>query len=987
MISKRWPAITQLLGRPACGAAADRSRNRCATQASAAQHRSRNMRGHRALGRRHARRRHGHRQRIFDSISKLKLDTIWHNNFIDQIRTLALIPLLGNHGGSRSRLPARQRKNKIWPGDDQYNSINKSIYEIHRVFLGVTFLATRAWLRPVSQGNRHFTYLCDPQWFRDTASRGPTTIVAPESQFRTCPLDHDSIGYPRMSASGESSTTMHRLLHASGSHPIPPPNDPKTQKKAKGHAAQICALLKSNPVITFGEAVPFPTSKVLSIKTVHTYIAMNHTIDAHGQSDEPGMAPVAIVKRKSKSKKTSETTGETPVEVITEVVSKKRPSVESDESVVPKKRRMMKSKASSSKASLDIVNVAQDVVPLQIVESIPAATAEKSPLPKRKSKKRRLVLSKDSDDENVEEQESVKDTVAVAVEESTVAKHTDEVDVIIGQLLEETSKLATDEAEQREQHFDEPEDFIEKETVDKTEDRKEVAVAKTPEKAIGSNQTDEEIMSIDDLLMQIPDNMMLPLPRISTHDKGKEPLEEDETVKGNPAKEMVELICGDVEFLVQLRDQVMKDVVDFFHSFILSKLSDLESLRDLKEKEKLMLNWAEESSLEIAVRRRVYILAKYREMLLRKFLDSHRKYFTPGQPWTAMASQIIDLLSVAHSKSLEDLLAQQKEHGIITDRPSSSQLFKDLADNSGAVLAQFYSLAKSTCWIRPMVLIDGVWTPIQGNDYWRSSCRLSIFVNSKRLPERIMDDNCSAWLFHRTRSVLGSCPVDIHSWGWYRVCTEVIPTACLAAFVRVVEQVQATDNFVCYLSDSDVHSELEITLEIDLVSSDGSTVYRSPSPQFDSFQEVDSSEPNVQLASAISSAFSASLDDLRSFLLQRHDDSQNDIFSRLNTLDRGHRDTMRQHEETLRNLIHNACQDNRTQGDDEQVAAIRSELFDFQANVTENYLNLSTQLGDLVDYIRGCDAKNGEGSSSRPQPPPDDQSGGGGSGGRTTDIV
>ncbi|KZV58317.1 hypothetical protein F511_34267 [Dorcoceras hygrometricum] len=63
---------------------------------------------------------------------------------------------------------------------------------------------------------------------RDTASRGPTTIVAPESQFRTCPTDHDSIGYPRMSASGESSTTMHRLLHASGSHPIPPPDDPKS---------------------------------------------------------------------------------------------------------------------------------------------------------------------------------------------------------------------------------------------------------------------------------------------------------------------------------------------------------------------------------------------------------------------------------------------------------------------------------------------------------------------------------------------------------------------------------------------------------------------------------------------------------------------------------------------------------------------------------------------------------------------------------------
>ncbi|KZV47910.1 hypothetical protein F511_28758 [Dorcoceras hygrometricum] len=39
-----------------------------------------------------------------------------------------------------------------------------------------------------------------------------------------------SIGYPRMSASGESSTTMHRLLYASGSHPIPPPDNPKTNQ-------------------------------------------------------------------------------------------------------------------------------------------------------------------------------------------------------------------------------------------------------------------------------------------------------------------------------------------------------------------------------------------------------------------------------------------------------------------------------------------------------------------------------------------------------------------------------------------------------------------------------------------------------------------------------------------------------------------------------------------------------------------------------------
>ncbi|KZV35361.1 hypothetical protein F511_31783 [Dorcoceras hygrometricum] len=39
-----------------------------------------------------------------------------------------------------------------------------------------------------------------------------------------------SIGYPRMKASGESLTTKHRLLHASGPHPIPPPNDPNRKR-------------------------------------------------------------------------------------------------------------------------------------------------------------------------------------------------------------------------------------------------------------------------------------------------------------------------------------------------------------------------------------------------------------------------------------------------------------------------------------------------------------------------------------------------------------------------------------------------------------------------------------------------------------------------------------------------------------------------------------------------------------------------------------
>ncbi|KZV19657.1 hypothetical protein F511_33020 [Dorcoceras hygrometricum] len=826
----------------------------------------------------------------------------------------------------------------------------------------------------------------------------------------------------------------------------------RTQKKSKGYAAQIGVLLKSIPAITMGEGVPFPISKILYIKTVNTYIAMNHTIDARGQSDEPG----------------------------------------------------------------------QDVVPLQIIEPTPAATVVKSPAPKRISRKRRLVLPTSSDDEIMDTQEPVKDTDEIA------EKHTDEIDDIICQIIAETSKMGSDEKEQEEQRVDETDigddfdqwleesfkDFVVNETgtIVEAESSKAPVVEKDMEKAVGSKHTEEEHMSIDDLLLQISDDMMLPsvtaaeitkirlgesininevherdwyyaslprLPRISTHDKGKEPLEENEPVRGNPAKETVELICGDVDFLVQLRDKVMTDVVDFFHSFSLNKLSEFDGLRDLKEKEKLMLSWAETEFLETDVKRRMYILAKYREMLLRKFLDSHRRYFAPGQPWKEMASHIIALLSVAHSKSLEDLLAQQKERGIITDRPSSSQLFKYLADNSGAVLAQFYSMAKSTCWVRPMIFVNGVWTPIQGNDFWRSSCRLSLFVNRRQVPESVVDTEFGPrGFFIEPVQYWGAAPSLIKTWGWARVCTEIVrysmfgcllpvrKDVCrdivvyslaveriLASFRRIFQQGVYTDSFVGYFSDSDVQS----IPEFDSTSSDGSTVYRSPSPQVESFEEVESVEPIAHLAlgpaisgvaqeeqsffvespesppitfqrqdtsasssdspmhfnsddiplddtayvqptfPAVNVDLSPLLDDLKISLSQRMDNAQSDILSRLHTIEI-ECSTRWSNQDDIQTLRFNAFKkvvlaqgvtagadsvevrkeikalDAKINSLDGQVAAIRNEQLEFQTKIAADILSLSTQLGDLVDYIRGDNAKKGEGSSSRrPLPPPVNQ--------------
>ncbi|KZV44813.1 hypothetical protein F511_09856 [Dorcoceras hygrometricum] len=157
------------------------------------------------------------------------------------------------------------------PAARNYQSaLGPTLYNQSRVLLNWQLPCWRlgAWLRPVSRGNRHFTVgggrlrQSGPRpegiLLRQPALEGLTRSARTETprkvgrnKFRRgaaaaaiwerreacafrvrvkCNQESNSIGYPRMSASGESSTTMHRLLHASGSHPIPPSNDPKTNQ-------------------------------------------------------------------------------------------------------------------------------------------------------------------------------------------------------------------------------------------------------------------------------------------------------------------------------------------------------------------------------------------------------------------------------------------------------------------------------------------------------------------------------------------------------------------------------------------------------------------------------------------------------------------------------------------------------------------------------------------------------------------------------------
>ncbi|KZV30361.1 hypothetical protein F511_34871 [Dorcoceras hygrometricum] len=221
-----------------------------------------------------------------------------------------------------------------------------------------------------------------------------------------------------------------------------------------------------------------------------------------------------------------------------------------------------------------------------------------------------------------------------------------------------------------------------------------------------TEEISEESMSIEDLLLQIPGNAMLPsalaaeptkikvgfqiqipgvtekdqyrasLPQIATTDKGKEPLMVD-TIQGHPAREIFSLICANIEFFIQLREQVIEAVSNFFNSFSIRRLSALGSLEEIAAKEEKVLNWGETDSVQIDLQRRVYIVAKYRELLLPKFLEARRHNFVSGTPTTAIDLKVLELLTAAHHFSLKVLLRKVKEHKLEWTRPTNSLFLKD----------------------------------------------------------------------------------------------------------------------------------------------------------------------------------------------------------------------------------------------------------------------------------------------------------------------
>ncbi|KZV46030.1 hypothetical protein F511_11346 [Dorcoceras hygrometricum] len=233
-------------------------------------------------------------------------------------------------------------------------------------------------------------------------------------------------------------------------------------KQAKGFAVQISLLLENIPNLNLGESSEFPVSKILTAKTVHRYISVT---DKESTQEVADASPVKQAPKKPRA-------------------SKKRPADVPVEAPVVKKTRSLKKKPSSSQAVLEMVVVAQEAIPIQIIPATPAVEAmvedQQEKIVEKHPADKVAVTAGEQEPvgEQVEEQPAIessleKPAVEGAAEETAddisekadapvvepvmdnvvdnEVSNADDVDTIIQQVLSETVQSASTEEEQIEE--------------------------------------------------------------------------------------------------------------------------------------------------------------------------------------------------------------------------------------------------------------------------------------------------------------------------------------------------------------------------------------------------------------------------------------------------------------------------------------------------------------------------------------------------------
>ncbi|KZV58091.1 U-box domain-containing protein 43 [Dorcoceras hygrometricum] len=394
------------------------------------------------------------------------------------------------------------------------------------------------------------------------------------------------------------------------------------------------------------------------------------------------------------------------------------------------------------------------------------------------------------------------------------------------------------------------------------------------------------------------------------------------------------------------------------------------------------------------------------------YATSFEANFSLGQPWSVMALQIIDLLSVAHSTAVKHLLMQKQALELQWTRPCCSMLFECTFDR-GFYIPRNHKIIISTCWISLLRRIGDVWVVEDGYDRWVYEDETPVSQPLVQLPQRSsLESLAPICLLFLPVQCLSASTLLVNTLGWSRVYKNfVILDSAPIDFVPSSPHQSSTSTSSMHFTDEILQGTTTA-----VGSTPTAAQFSLPPAVSDSFNDLRTSMSRII---SIQSKESRRLDYSHSEVLDKIKQlettildafyQQNQTFHRLITGIRqeAHNDTNAlslglKAVRTQTSILSTDQADARKEAKeqkaiiedmDEKLATLRSEQLDFRAQEQENYSNLSSQLGELVAYInRGNDKKGEESSSRRPQPPPDDPNrpiggnakrggGGGGSGG------
>ncbi|KZV54695.1 hypothetical protein F511_42184 [Dorcoceras hygrometricum] len=768
-------------------------------------------------------------------------------------------------------------------------------------------------------------------------------------------------------------------------------------KQAKGFAIQLSLLLESFPDLGLGESSEFPSSKILTEKATHRYIAI---IDKSG-AQEPADAPKV---KKAPSKK---------------VASKKRPADISFDVPVLKKKR-----TSNRRLALETVVVAQEAIPIQSVhvstavaplvedqqvdfseelpaDELPAARSAASTeerhwfdlsydeLLAKWAAERPITYPADSDDEIKDDEPVVNDP-----------------DTIINEVLQNLDSASDDK------HVEPAVEVANLDVVTAGEDQQVLAFL--AQSANDDLLDADEQKSLEDILLEIPVDVPLP----------------------STGMEITNIVMGKTIKIPGVTEK----------TWFLNSLPSIPA--DDKGKE---------------------ILSR-----LRKLFNGNLSFdleifgivevqFCTGPRIYRSRSQGYRVLSDRHVSILEELTTTARAHGLIWKKPCCSTVFDGSPRDRGAVIARTNTNTRSSCWIRTMILVDGVWTVEPCANEW------------VKIPRQVISNEV-----HRQRQYDDTLPTvsdffKLMRKRWADICLEVVefcasrrllPIGSLqfcrsSSIVEPVFQVASgqsqifafrVSQFCSIFVDFSVFNWFPSADISDFLSSIAldRTAFRSvqiaqsvvPSVQFsldqrpsspttaDSYSSLHfyASDVDATVSSLppVSQDFSAAFADLQAILSEQINESQSGISSKLHKIEQVLRDSLSDQAAIFKNLSQEARQEGRSIDDVQTIRfnefrknilaqnasifvgladvrkevqeinakvdimasrlndiqknaeatkeALSHQLFEFQSQAQENQNILHAQLSELVDYIhRGSADKKGESGSRGLQQPSDVQ--------------